>query len=190
VKTTGKLVYEDWCEGIREGRSYVSDGTSHLMEFVAATTAGPQQSVPVGINGSELKLDKPSTIRLTAKVASRLDGKTVPIEAVVNAYPVAKKDFVADGSLQEVTFEVPIERSSWVTIRLFPNAHTNPVFVTVDNKPIRASRRSAQWCLAGVDQCWKEKQKFYADAEQDEAARAYEHAREVFRRILNESDVD
>jgi hypothetical protein len=190
VKTTGKLVYEDWCEGIREGRSYVSDGTSHLMEFVAATTGSSPHVVPVGTNGSEIKLDKPATVRLTAKVAARLDGKTVPIEAIVNAYPVAKRELVADGSLQEISVEVPIERSSWVTLRLYPNAHTNPVFVTVDNKPIRASRRSAQWCLAGVDQCWKEKQKFYADAEQDEAARAYEHAREVFRRILNESDVD
>ena len=82
-----------------QGRSYVSDGTSHLMEFVAATTGRRTRTVvPVGTNGSELKLDKPATIRLTAKVAARLDGKTVPIEAIVNAYPVAKKEIVADGS--------------------------------------------------------------------------------------------
>jgi hypothetical protein len=190
VKTTGKLVYEEWCEGIRDGRSYVSDGTSHLMEFVAATTAGSRRAVPVGTNGSEFKLDKPATIRLTAKVAARLDGKAVPIEAIVNAYPVAKQDIIADGSLQEVSLEVPIEHSSWVALRLYPNAHTNPVFVTVGGQPIRASRRSAEWCLRGVDQCWKEKQKFYADAEQDEAAKAYEHARDVYRRIIKESDVD
>jgi hypothetical protein len=190
VKIAGRLNYEDWCEGIREGRSYVSDGTSHLMEFVAATTANPQQAVPVGTSGSELKLDGPATIRLTAKVATRLDGKTVPIEAIVNAYPVAKKDIVADGSLQEISLEVPIERSSWVALRIFPNVHTNPVFVTVGGQPIRASRRSAEWCLRGVDQCWKEKQKFYADAEQDEAAKAYEHAREVYRRIVRESEVE
>jgi hypothetical protein len=190
VKTTGKLVYEEWCEGIRDGRSYVSDGTSHLMEFVAATTNGSPQTVPVGINGSEIKLDKPAAIRLTTKVAARLDGKTVPIEAIVNGYPVAKKDIVADGSLQEILLEVPVERSSWVALRLYPNAHTNPVFVSVGGQPIRASRRSAEWCLRGVDQCWKEKQKFYADAEQEEAARAYDHAREVYRRIVKESDVD
>lgn len=190
VKTTGKLVYEEWCEGIRDGRSYVSDGTSHLMEFVAATTAGSSQVVPVGTNGSEIKLDKPATIRLTAKVAARLDGKTVPIEAVVNAYPVAKQEIVADGSQQEISLDVPIEHSSWVALRLYPNAHTNPVFITVAGEPIRASRRSAQWCLAGVDQCWKEKQKFYADAEQDEAARAYKHARDVYRQIIEESDVE
>jgi hypothetical protein len=190
IKTTGKLVYEDWCEGIAQGRSYVSDGTSHLMEFVAATTGRSPQAVPVGTNGSELKLNGPATIRLTAKVAARLDGRTVPIEAIVNAYPVAKREIVADGSLQEISLEVPIERSSWVALRLYPGAHTNPVFVTVGGKPIRASRRSAEWCLAGVDQCWKEKQRFYAAAEQDEARGAYEHARGVYRRILSESEVE
>ena len=39
VKANGRLNYEDWCEGIREGRSYVSDGTSHLMEFAAHPAA-------------------------------------------------------------------------------------------------------------------------------------------------------
>ena len=37
---------------------------------------------------------------------------------------------------------------------------TNPVFVLVGEKPIRASRRSAEWCLKGVDQCWSQKQRF------------------------------
>jgi hypothetical protein len=160
------------------------------MEFTAASTAQPLQSVPVGTDGSELKLAAPARIRLTAKVAARLDGKTVPVEAIVNSYPADKKEIVADGSLQDVAFEVPIERSSWVALRLYPSAHTNPVFVIVDNHPIRTSRRSAEWCLRGVDQCWKEKQKFYAEAEQEEAARAYDHAREVYRKLVQESLVD
>ncbi|MBI3861925.1 MAG: CehA/McbA family metallohydrolase [Planctomycetia bacterium] len=189
VKVKGRLNYEDWCEGIREGRSYVSDGTSHLMEFTAHPVDRPKQLVPVGMEGSDLKLDKGETIRLSAKVAARLDGKTVPVEVIVNAYPVAKKEIVADGTLHEVSFDVPIERSSWVALRLFPAAHTNPVFVTVGDKPIRASKRSAEWCLRGVDQCWKQKQQFYDAAEMKEAEVAYEHARTVFRRIVSESDV-
>ncbi len=60
----------------------------------------------------------------------------------------------------------------------------------VDDQPIRASRRSADWCLRGVDRCWQEKQQFYAAAEQDEARTAYEHAREVYRRIVKESGVE
>jgi hypothetical protein len=190
VKIEGRLNYDDWCEGIRAGRSYVSDGTSHLMEFVAATTSGPQQVVPVGTGESEIRLGKPATIRLTAKVAARLDDKSAAIEALVNGYPVAEQNIAADGSLQEVSFDVPIERSSWVALRIFPSVHTNPVFVLLDGRPIRASRRSAEWCLKGVDRCWQEKRPTYNDAEQDQAEQAYEHARAVYRKILNESEVD
>jgi hypothetical protein len=190
VKVDGKLNYEDWCEGIKDGRSYVSDGTSHLLDFAAASSANPQQLVQVGMNGSELKLEQPGAIRLTARVAARLENKSVPVEVIVNAYPVKQQEIVADGSIRELTFEVPIERSSWVALRLFPSVHTNPVFVIVDNQPIRASRRSAEWCLRGVDQCWKEKQKFYAEAEMEEAAKAYEHARVVYRKRFSESKVE
>lgn len=190
VNANGRLNYEDWCEGIREGRSYVSDGTSHLMEFAVHPAANAKQIVPVGYHGSELKLDKPTTVHLSAKVATRLDGKQVPIEVIVNGYPVKKLDIVADGTTQDVSFDVPIERSSWVALRLFPNAHTNPVFVLIGDKPIRASRRSAEWCLRGVDQCWEQKQQFYAAAEKDEAAKAYEHARVNYRQIVSASEID
>jgi hypothetical protein len=71
-----------------------------------------------------------------------------------------------------------------------PSSHTNPVFVLVGDKPIRASRRSADWCLKGVDQCWRQKRTSYKGAEQEEAVQAYAHAREVYQKILSESEVD
>jgi hypothetical protein len=43
--------------------------------------------------------------------------------------------------------------------------------------------------LKSVDQCWKEKEKFYR-AERDEAATAYEHARQTYRKILAECEVE
>ena len=172
---------------MRSSSLYVSDGTSHLMEFVANPAANSQQVVPVGFHGSELKLDKPDTLHLVAKVAARLDGKTVPVEVVVNGYPVAKSEIVADGTTRDVAFDVPIERSSWVALRLFPHAHTNPVFVLVGGKPIRASRRSAEWCLAAVNQCWTQKVPRIREEEKDAARKAYDHAREVYTRLIQES---
>ena len=62
--------------------------------------------------------------------------------------------------MRDVSFEAKIERSSWVTARILPSSHSNPIFVLVGEKPIRASRRSAQWCLKGVDQCWSQKERF------------------------------
>ena len=42
---------------------------------------------------------------------------------------------------------------------VLPSSHTNPVFVLVGDRPIRASRRSAEWCLDAVDVCWEQKKK-------------------------------
>jgi hypothetical protein len=210
VKMDGKLDFDQWCEGIRRGRNYVSDGKSHLMDYRL-------NNVAVGENGSELRLGQPGTVHVTAKVAALLNempdpaihnrpynqkpywnierariGETreVPVEVIVNGYPVAKQTLLADGKQRDVAFDVKIERSSWVALRILPSSHTNPVFVLVGGKPIRAGRRSAEWCLKGVDQCWSQKEQFIKASELADARAAYEHAREVYRRIVGECEVE
>jgi hypothetical protein len=191
VKLDGKLTFDDWCDKLREGRSYVSDGTSHLMEFTAAETIAPRNSVGVGEHGSELRLKKPGLVRLRVLAAVRqLATNTTPLEVVVNGYPVASKMISTDGREQEVEFEVPIARSSWVALRTFPSAHSNPIFVLVDGQPIRASRRSVEWCLRGVDQCWTQKERFHVGPEHQEAQLAYDHARQTYQRLLEECETE
>ena len=117
---------------------------------------------------------------------ARIDGtREIPVEVIVNGYPVAKKNIVADGQLREVSFDVKIDRSSWVALRILPSSHTNPIFVLVDGKPIRASKRSAEWCLRGVDQCWLQKEKFIKANELEAARLAYNHARAAYQKILS-----
>ncbi len=118
------------------------------------------------------------------------DSREVPLEVVVNGWPVARKAIVADGKLQEVSFDVEIPRSSWVALRILPSSHTNPIFVLVGGKPIRASRRSVDWCLKGVDQCWSQKEKFIKAAELEDAKAAYAHARTTYQKLLTECDAD
>lgn len=208
VQLDGRLDFDAWLQGLKDGRAYVSEGKSHLMDFRV-------NGLLVGTRGSEIKLDKAATVRVTANVAARLDeqpnefirgrrldqgpywdverariGNTreVPVEVVVNGHPVAKKNIIADGAARELTFDIPLERSSWVALRIFPSAHTNPIFVIVGGKPIRASRKSVEWLLKGVDQCWSQKAPQIAEKERDAAAAAYEHARQVYRRLLAETE--
>ena len=68
--------------------------------------------------------------------------------------------------------------------------HTNPIWVTVGDKPVRASKRSAQWCLTSVDKCWSQKERFIAPKEMEQAKAAYQHAREVYQRRLQECVAD
>ncbi len=210
VRLDGALDYRAWVEGLRDGRSYVSDGRSHLLDFRV-------NDLPVGTRGSETRLERKGRVRVEARVAARLDvtpdealrarphdqtpywdierarlGRTreVPVEVIVNGRPVARKNVVADGVARDIDFEIEIERSSWVALRILPSSHTNPVFVIVGGRPVRASRRSAEWCLRAVDQCWTQKARQISAKERGAAEQAYEAARVVYRKILAESEVD
>ena len=118
------------------------------------------------------------------------DSRKVPLEVVVNGRAVARREVEADGKFRDVEIEVPIEQSSWVALRIYLSSHTNPVFVEVADRPIRASKKSADWCLKCVDQCWSQKQRLTRPSERDAALKAYEQARESYRKILAESTPD
>jgi hypothetical protein len=209
VHLDGKLDFDRWVDGIKAGRCYVSDGKSHLLDYTV-------NGLGVGLKGSEVKLDKPGAVEVQATVAALLEpaptaqteeirnrpldakpywdverarvGKTrkVPVEVVVNGRAVAKAEVEADGKDHPVSFKVPIEASSWVALRILPSSHTNPVFVVVDGKPIRASKRSARWCLDSIDRCWAQKKNRIAKGELAEAEKAYDQARAAYRKILEE----
>lgn len=204
-----KLDYDDWVIGLKEGRNYVSDGKSHLIDFRA-------NNVQMG-DGKDITLDSPGAVKLTAKVAAYLNpqpddairktpydqkpywdlerarignSRKVAIEVVVNGRAVKQQEIEADGQLRDIAFTVPIERSSWVALRVLHSSHTNPIWVTVGGKPVRASKRSAQWLRQAVDVCYKSKIGRVRLEEQGELGRAYDHARATYDRLITESPVD
>ncbi len=212
VKLEKQLNFEEWAEGLKLGKTYVSDGKSHLLDFEV-------NEIAVGTQNSEVNLDSAATVKVSAKVAAFLNEtvdvhikplnifenvwtqkpfwniergrisntRTVPVELVVNGEVVANKVIQADGSIQDVFFETKIEKSSWVALRILPSSHSNPVFVLVKNQPIRANKKSAEWCLKAVDVCWKQKQGLISDAEKMEAQKFYEDAKRVYQKIIDES---
>jgi hypothetical protein len=233
AKVDGPLSYSGWLDAIRAGRSYVSDGRSHLMDFNV-------NDVEVGTDASEVKLTGKGTVKARVKVSAYLNpvalgvesipsdrgnpswtgalnnrsiptdsihdrpmdrqpfwhierariGNTrqVPVELVMNGKAVASKDILADGSVQQIAFDVQVEQSSWLAVRILGSSHTNPIFVLVDGKPIRTSRQSAQWCVAAVNQCWTQKAPKISKAELPEAQAAYDHARKVYTKLISECE--
>lgn len=206
VKLPPRWTYEDWCEGIRAGRNYVTDGSSHLLDFQVNETR-------VGEEGSELHLAGAGPLRVSVRVAARLaehandairrlpldqkpywhlerarlgPTREVQVEVVVNGKAVAARNIVADGKLQDLHLEVTLDRSSWVAMRILPSSHTNPIFVVVEGQPIRASRASADWCRRAVEQCWSQKSPTYAETEKADARAAYDHARSTYDRLIAE----
>jgi hypothetical protein len=65
--------------------------------------------------------------------------------------------------------------------------HTNPVDVRVGGLPIRASRRSARWCVGVIEQLWSKRGQQIAPPEREEAGRAFDRAKEAYRKIASEA---
>lgn len=201
-----KLDYDDWVVGLREGRNYASDGKSHLMDLKV-------NGVEMG-SGKDVELAAGATVKVTARVAARLDqqpdeairklrydqkpywdierarignSRKVPVELIVNGHAVDRKEIEADGQLRDVTFDVAVKQSSWICLRILPSSHTNPVWISVASKPVRASKRSAQWLREAVDVCYRQKIGRVRIAEQGEMIRAYDHARKTYDRLITQS---
>ena len=209
------LDYDAWVSGLKDGRSYASEGLTHLFDFSAGglgvgqrgaggrasfITAKAGDAVPVKVKAAAL-LDEAPREDIRKKSLSEKpywhverarvgDTRTVPVELIVNGKVVETQAIEADGKVNDLVFSFKPERSSWVAVRVFAAAHTNPIFVEVDGQPTRASRRSAQWCLDGIDVCWKQKVGRIRESEREAAAAAYEAARNAYRKILAESTVE
>ena len=198
VKLDAPLTYRKWIDGLKEGRSYLSDGRAHLMDF------------KINNQTSDIKLNQTSKVNVTLKSAALLDkvpnktlqklpydqkpywtierariGDTneVPVELIVNGKSVATKNIPADGQLHDVQFEATIDRSAWVAVRILPAAHTNPIWVNLNNKPI-LSKESAEWCLRAVQQCWSQKARFIRASEKEAARTAYDQAERAYHQHI------
>ena len=205
--------YAQWVAGVARGRSYVSDGYAHALDFsVNGKPAGDE----VSLAGAE-KVTVKATVAFSPETplepayggampigGPRFVGDTIIkrevqapdphyqrgqrlVEVVLNGRVKASREVPADGQEHAIEFAVSVERSSWIAVRQFPELHTNPVNVIVAGKPIRASRDSARWAIACIEQLWRVRARRIAPAERADAERAYEEAKEFYRKIIAES---
>lgn len=206
-RPAGDAGYREWIQGLRAGRSYVSDGRSHILGLEVCGKALSEED-------HEIQLDRTAPLSVTAKLAAYLpdtlsnqavrirslsldkspfwhierarvsSSRRVPVELVVNGNAVARKEIEADGSIQTVRFDMEIDRSSWVAVRIFPTCHSNPLYVLKDRKPIRATKASAEWCLECIDAAWQRLGPRIARGDQQKARSAMQQAKAVFQGIL------
>jgi len=214
---TERIAFPAWCKGLAEGRSYVSDGYAHALEFTANGNA----------SGDELVLERSGTVIVKAMVAFAAEtplgvayGSVVPpagrrvvgdtvllhgprspdevrqrggkrlVEVVVNGKVAAAQEVPADDRVHELRFPIAIKQSSWVALRHFPQLHTNPVNVIVSGKPIRASRKSAEWCVGCIEQLWRVRARSISPREREEANKTFEQAIQNYRRIAADCPED
>ena len=203
------LDFDNYMKALVNGKSYVSDGYSHLIDFSV-------NGNNLGENGSEIKMDKPSSLNVTVRAAAFLPAEQdeigatiaslkmnqspywhierarngtsrgITVEMIVNGIPVAEKIIEADGNWNDLKFSYDLERSSWVAFRVEGSSHTNPIFIEIDGKRI-LEESSVQWCRTAVDKCWDMKHTRFKREELEEAKRGYDFARRVYDQLLEES---
>jgi hypothetical protein len=206
-----RLDFAAWCAALAKGRSYVSDGYAHALEF-AVEGKTPGETVSLARPGEvtvrakvAFAAEMPLGVAYGEGPRPRLTGDTVNlhgprpdddtrqpggkqrVELIVNGVVAAQREVPADSKVHELSFTLKIERSSWVALRQFPQLHTNPVDVIIGARPIRASRKSAEWCAACVEQLWRSRGKAIGDKERKEAHQAFQKAIQHYRKIAAEA---
>jgi len=213
LEKTDEVDFAAWCSGLAAGRSYVSDGFAHALDLRVGGAAPGDAPVrlerPGRVPVRARVAFAPETPLTTAQglrippAGARLAGDTVHfrvpksrevarggrrlVELVVNGRPAASSEVPADGAVHELELEIEIRESAWVALRHFPQLHTNPVDVLVGGKPIRASRKSALWCIETIRQLWRNRGEGIPAAERAEARAAFDEAIERFQRIAGEA---
>jgi len=208
-----KVDFDDWIHGIRDGRSYVGDGRSHLFDLTVNDLGvgeknrlgkpsylhvTGEQSLNISVNASAL-VDEIENTDIKSRPygqkpywhierARKPGTNLVPVELIVNGEPVEVQEIEANGDINALTFAYQPAKSSWVAIRILGACHTNPIFVIVDNMPIRASKASAEWCRQAVEVCWNAKKGRISPDEIGDAKAAWDHARKTYEQILKQTE--
>lgn len=206
---SGNMSFSSYIDAIKKGRSYVSEGKSHIVDFFV-------NNREAGTGSSEVQLKKSEPVKIRSRVAAYLDEKqdeyskqiaarseheqphwhiersriqetrTVPVELLVNGVPVDTAVVTADGKWNDVSFDYKVTESCWIALRIKYSSHTNPVFVLLNNRPI-AVDESLKWCADAVDQCWKMKKNAIREEERPTAEKAYMEAkREYLSKVKGE----
>jgi hypothetical protein len=185
------LEAEAWFEGVRRGRAFVSTGP-----LVELTLNGrmPGDEVELPASGGK--------VHLVARVRS-----IVPLERVTlisNGTVVEQIPLSPDRKSAEFSTHLQVTQSGWYHLRAegnpkerypldttFARAFTNPVWVTVGDRPVR-SAAAAEYCLRWIDKLQQMAEKWpgWRSAKEKEHVYAqFDEARAMYRTFRQEASV-
>ncbi len=146
VHLDGELTYDAWWDGLRAGRSFVTNGP-----LLRVTANG---ELPGHVFTSDGKT--PIDIQMTADVKGRDDIEAIEVIQngdVVQSIPAAGTSY--SGELPKITFD----RSGWFLLRVrcksprtFRFASTAPYYVEIGDEKQRISKAAAQFFADWVDE--------------------------------------
>ena len=139
-----ELTYDGWIKGIRAGRSYVSDGKTHLMDFTV-------NGVAVGESGSEIALASGDAAHVEVMVAAYLDPTPDPAFWNLERKPFWDVELARVEGTREVPVEIIVngEPTSFTVNQSVPwgPQEVGDQFYFVAGDPFDVDSDSNQWGL-------------------------------------------
>ncbi|MBL7697306.1 MAG: CehA/McbA family metallohydrolase [Chitinophagaceae bacterium] len=189
AKVDGKLTYRKWIDAIKKGQTVVSrNGHREFIDLKVNNNFSP---------GDEIKSGSPvdATIEVKWSCSAPYDGW---IELVHNGDVISSQPATAEpGTPFTFKTKVRISESGWICARRMARnghqVHTAPVYFSIDNKPVRANSKDAQFFVSWIDNIlekitpggdWNR----YFTKDRDEVIERYKKARAIYLKIAEESD--
>ena len=188
VKVKDKLTYNKWIEGIKNGKTVVArNGHNEFIDLKINGKYGP---------GDEIKLKNKGTVSVEIKWTSVKEA-TGRIELVSNGKVVASKKGTAKlGTPLILKTTQPISKSSWLCARRMNEtehvSHSAATYITVNNKPVRASAEDAQFFVKWINNILKNiapsgKWNRYFTHDLNTVQQRYIKARDLYSKIAAEA---
>ena len=185
-----KITYQKWIDGIAEGRTVVSrNAHNEFLNLKVNKTEGPGKIIRMKKGG---KVD----IGINWSVSKEISGQ---IEVVSNGQVIARQKGVSrPGAPLVLHATQTFSKSGWICARRMDSLgrihflHSSPVYVIVDDQPIRVSTEDAEYFVVWIDNILKQiepggpwNKYFPGDLETVKAH--YRKARDIYKTIVAES---
>ncbi len=141
------LTYRSWIEGIKNGRTVVTtDGHDEFLDLKVNGDATPGDEI-------NLKGKDSVDINVTWTTIKELSGS---IEIVRNGKVVeTQRCHAKPGESVTMKTRIPVTQSSWICARRVDErghrSHTAPVYISINNLPVRASAKDAKYFVSWID---------------------------------------
>ena len=200
VRVDGEFTTQSWCDGVRRGRTFVTNAPMLSLE----ATAGRGEANTYAI-GDEIAAAAGDLVRVSAEAGSYVPMQR--IELMVNGDVVATADAGRGGQHALLEHTITITESCWIALRatgpahdlvLDPEgsvpgepegvfAHTSPIYVSVGGAPV-ADRDSAAYFVDWIERLIAMSAsagRYPSESERDDVAALFRRGQAYYRAIVD-----
>lgn len=182
------LTYRKWIEGIKNGRTVVTtNGHIEFLDLKVNDSSGP---------GDEIKLREKGEVNINA-IWTSVQDQEGKIEIVCNGEIVAASEaIVSPGKAAIFNVDLPVNESCWICARRMNakghQSHTAPVYITINERPVRASSQDAEYYVRWIENILANIQNdgpwnIYFTKDIETVKARYQKAASIFRIIADEA---